>query len=63
LKRLRNQSLLPAQERRYKKLKAELITAVKSLRRIDALVEQLYDINKSLVAARNTSYPWPKAIT
>jgi RNA polymerase primary sigma factor len=52
-KRLRNQSLSPAQERKYKKLKEEIITAVKSLRlhraRIDALVEQLYDINKRLV--------------
>jgi RNA polymerase primary sigma factor len=51
--RLRNQSLSPAQERKYKKLKDEIITAVKSLRlhqaRIDALVEQLYDINKRLV--------------
>jgi RNA polymerase primary sigma factor len=51
--RLRNQSLSPAQERKYKKLKEEIITAVKSLRlhqaRIDALVEQLYDINKRLV--------------
>jgi RNA polymerase primary sigma factor len=51
--RLRNESLSPAQERKYKKLKEEIITAVKSLRlhraRIDALVEQLYDINKRLV--------------
>jgi len=51
--KLRNQSLSPAQERKYKKLKEEIITAVKSLRlhqaRIDALVEQLYDINKRLV--------------
>ena len=43
LKRL---SLSPAQERKYKKLKNEIIGAVKSLRlnqaRIDALVEQLY---------------------
>jgi RNA polymerase primary sigma factor len=46
-------SLSPAQERKYKKLKNEIIDAVKSLRlnraRIDALVEQLYDINKRLV--------------
>src|SRR5437016_13521776 len=45
--------LAPAQERRYKKLKDEIISEVKSLRlnqaRIDALVEQLYDINKRLV--------------
>jgi RNA polymerase primary sigma factor len=50
LKRL---SLSPAQERKYKKLKSEIIVEVKSLRlnraRIDALVEQLYDINKRLV--------------
>ena len=42
-----------AQERKYKKLKEEIIQEVKSLRlnqaRIDALVEQLYDINKRLV--------------
>src|SRR5437868_3462657 len=51
--KLRNDSLSPAQERRYKKLKDEIINEVKSLRlnqaRIDALVEQLYDINKRLV--------------
>ncbi len=51
LKRL---SLSPAQERKYKKLKNEIIGEVKSLRlnqaRIDALVEQLYDINKRLVS-------------
>ncbi len=50
LKRL---SLSPAQERKYKKLKSEIIGELKSLRlnraRIDALVEQLYDINKRLV--------------
>ena len=48
-----NESLSPAQERKYKKLKEEIIAEVKSLRlnqaRIDALVEQLYDINKRLV--------------
>jgi RNA polymerase primary sigma factor len=52
--RLHNQSpLSPAQERKYKKLKEEIIAEVKSLRlnqqRIDSLVEQLYDINKKLV--------------
>jgi len=51
--KLRNQSLSPAQERKYKKFKDELIAEVKSLRlnqaRIDSLVEQLYDINKRLV--------------
>jgi RNA polymerase primary sigma factor len=52
--RLRNSSLSPAQERKYKKLKEEIITEVKSLRlnqaRIDALVDQLYDINRRLVS-------------
>ena len=51
--KLRNDSLSPAQERRYKKLKDDIIAEVKSLRlnqaRIDALVEQLYDINKRLL--------------
>ena len=50
---LKRQSLSPAQERKYKKLKNEIIGELKSLRlnraRIDALVEQLYDINKRLV--------------
>ena len=52
--RLKNSSLSPAQERKYKKLKEEIISEVKSLRlnqaRIDFLVEQLYDINKRLVS-------------
>src|SRR5262249_5478579 len=51
--KLKNTTLSPAQERRYKKLKDEIISEVKSLRlnqtRIDSLVEQLYDINKRLV--------------
>ncbi|MDR6305411.1 RNA polymerase primary sigma factor [Nitrobacter vulgaris] len=51
---LQNESLSPNQERRYKKLKDEIIVEVKSLRlnqaRIDSLVEQLYDINKRLVS-------------
>jgi RNA polymerase primary sigma factor len=46
--------LSPNQERKYKKLKEDIIVEVKSLRlnqaRIDALVEQLYDINKRLVS-------------
>ena len=50
---LRNETLSPAQERRYKKFKGDIIAEVKSLqlnqRRIDSLVEQLYDINKRLV--------------
>ena len=50
LKRL---SLSPAKERHYKKLKDDVINEVKALRlsraRIDALVDQLYAINKRLV--------------
>jgi RNA polymerase primary sigma factor len=52
--KLKNETLSPAQERKSKKLKDEIIQQVKSLRlnqaRIDALVEQLYDINKRLVS-------------
>ncbi|MEY3080126.1 MAG: hypothetical protein RJA94_111 [Pseudomonadota bacterium] len=46
--------LSPSQERRYKKLREEIVAEVKSLSlnnaRIEALVEQLYDINKRLNA-------------
>jgi len=46
-------SLTSSQKRRYRELKNQVIKAVKSLalnqNRIDALVEQLYDINKRLV--------------
>ncbi|RRI03140.1 RNA polymerase sigma factor RpoD [Mesorhizobium tamadayense] len=46
-------TLSPSQDRRLKELKEQLIKAVKSLSlntaRIEALVEQLYDINKRLV--------------
>jgi RNA polymerase primary sigma factor len=52
--RLKSDNLSPSQERKYKKLKEEIIAEVKSLRlnqaRIDSLVEQLYDINKRLVS-------------
>ena len=52
--RLQNETLSPSQERKYKKLKDEIITAVKSLRlnqaRIDSLVDQLYEINRRLVS-------------
>ncbi|MGJ3262503.1 MAG: RNA polymerase sigma factor RpoD [Salinarimonas sp.] len=52
--RLQNSQLTPSQERKYKKLKDEIVTDVKSLslnqNRIDALVEQLYDINKRLLS-------------
>jgi RNA polymerase primary sigma factor len=51
--KLKNSSLTPSQERRYKKLRAEIVEDVKSLslnnNRIEALVEQLYDINKRLM--------------
>ncbi|OYX69992.1 MAG: RNA polymerase sigma factor RpoD, partial [Rhizobiales bacterium 32-66-11] len=51
--RLNNETLSPAQERKAKKLKEDLVLDVKSLSlnqaRIDALVEQLYEINKRLV--------------
>jgi RNA polymerase primary sigma factor len=51
--KLKSTTLSPAQERKYKKLKEEIIAEVKSLRlnqaRIDSLVKQLYDINKRLV--------------
>jgi RNA polymerase primary sigma factor len=52
--KLRNEKLTPTQERKYKKLKDEIIAEVKSLRlnqaRIDSLVEQLYEINRRLVS-------------
>jgi RNA polymerase primary sigma factor len=51
--RLQNLKLSPSQERKYKKLKEDIIVDVKSLslnqNRIDSLVEQLYDINKRLI--------------
>jgi RNA polymerase primary sigma factor len=51
--RLRSTSLSPAQERKYKKLKEEIISQVRSLRlsqaRIGSLIEQVYDINKRLL--------------
>ncbi len=51
--KLKNESLTPSQERKYKSLKKEIVADVKSLalnqNRIDALVEQLYDINKRLI--------------
>jgi len=51
---LQNETLSPSQERKYKKLKDDIVVEVKSLRlnqaRIDSLVEQLYDINKRLVS-------------
>ena len=51
--RMQSKGLSPGQERRYRKLKEEIIGDVKSLslnqNRIDALVEQLYDINRKLM--------------
>ena len=51
---MQNKQLTPAQERKYKKLKDEIVGDVKSLslnnNRIEALVEQLYDINKRLIS-------------
>ncbi len=52
--KLKNETLTPSQERKYKTLKKEIVTDVKSLslnpNRIEALVEQLYDINKRLIS-------------
>ncbi|MEE9375646.1 MAG: RNA polymerase sigma factor RpoD [Rhizobiaceae bacterium] len=52
-KRLTNDKLSPSQERRQRQLKEEIVESVKSLmlnnNRIEALVEQLYDINRRLV--------------
>ncbi|KAB0267092.1 RNA polymerase sigma factor RpoD [Microvirga brassicacearum] len=52
--RMQNKQLTPAQERKYKTLKSDIVTSVKSLslnnNRIEALVEQLYDINKRLIS-------------
>ncbi len=51
--KLKNETLTPSQERKYKTLKKEIVTDVKSLslnpNRVEALVEQLYDINKRLI--------------
>ncbi len=45
--------LSPSQVKRYKKLREEIVTSVKSLllnpQRIESLVEQLYEINKRLI--------------
>jgi RNA polymerase primary sigma factor len=51
--KLKNETLTPSQERKYKTLKKEIVRDVKSLslnpNRIEALVDQLYDINKRLI--------------
>ena len=53
-KALDNQKLSSAQERRYKELHDSIVQSVKSLslnnNRIEALVEQLYSINKNLLS-------------
>ncbi|MEG9861184.1 MAG: RNA polymerase sigma factor RpoD [Parvularculales bacterium] len=52
-RRLNNEMLSPSQERRYKKLRDDIIENVESLClhnvRIESLVDQLYDLNKRLV--------------
>jgi RNA polymerase primary sigma factor len=52
-KQLQDDELSPSQEKRFKKHKTEIVAEVKSLslnaNRIEALVEQLYDINKRLM--------------
>ena len=52
-KRMQNEKLSSSQEKRYGQLKLQIITDVKSLslnnNRIEALVEQLYAINKQLM--------------
>jgi RNA polymerase primary sigma factor len=52
-RKLKNEILSSAQDRASKKLKEHIVKEVKSLRlnqsRIDALVDQLYDINKRLI--------------
>lgn len=51
---LNNETLTTSQERRYKKLKAEVINLVKNLHlnnnRSEALVDQLYGINRRMVS-------------
>ncbi len=51
--KMQNKTLTPAQERKAKKLKEDIVSDVKSLSlnnaRIETLVEQLYDINKKLI--------------
>jgi RNA polymerase primary sigma factor len=54
-KALKNDSLSTSQEKRYKALKDEIVTEIKSLQlnanRIESLVETLYDINKKLLGS------------
>jgi RNA polymerase primary sigma factor len=50
---MKNEALSSGQEKRYKALKDEIVTEIKSLQlnaaRIESLVETLYDINKKLL--------------
>jgi len=52
--KLHDETLSPAQGRKYKRLKEEIVVEVKSLRlnqaRIGALVEQLHDVNRRLMS-------------
>ncbi len=56
-RKLLGETLCPVQGRKYKKLKEEIIAEVKSLRlnqaRIDALVEQLNDVNRRLMSCES----------
>ncbi|MGV6801484.1 MAG: RNA polymerase sigma factor RpoD [bacterium] len=51
---LKGGDLTPSQQRRYKKLQKDIVEMVRDVRlnnqRIEALVEQLYEINRSLMA-------------
>ena len=51
---LKGEDLSPSQHRRYKKLQKDIVERVRNVRlhnhRIEALVEQLYDINRNLMA-------------
>jgi RNA polymerase primary sigma factor len=53
LAKLKSERLSPVQERRSREFKKDILAEVRSLRlneaRIDALVEQLYEINKQLI--------------
>ncbi len=52
--KLQGENLSPSQTRRFKKLQKDIVERVRSVRlnnqRIEALVEQLYDINRRLMA-------------
>ncbi len=58
---LASDELSTGQERRFKKLRSETMDLVKSLKlnnnRIEALVDQMYGINRRLVSARGAVAP------